>query len=531
MPRILLFLLFSLSAPLFAEIAPESVAVIYNSSLPESKQLAEAYVRKRSIPTDRLVGLELPDKEVIDRDEFDTLLREPLIREFDRRQWWKRTETSGGKKKLLSANVRVMVCVRGVPLKVYHDDTKPSKPGAGTKPDPQEGLRKMMNTASAAVDSELTLLGIEDATPRGALDNPYYKSTTPIGRSNVPIFLVGRIDAPTYGICHRMIDDALASEKTGLWGFAVVDIANKSDPRDPNGDPWFKSAAEHLHSTGIPVLVDRFDATLPSNFPLPPTALYYGWYSLNVNGPFLNKSFRFKRGAIAVHLHSFSAAQLRKGANNWSAPLLVRGAAATLGNTFEPFLHLTHNLEIFNERLLAGFSLVEAAYMAYPVVSWQGVVIGDPLYRPFLHLDGSGEKQESDRIFRALRIAKLRWPSDSDRKDALKKAAARMQSGLMTEALALDYAESGNPAIATTLLRDATTQYTDRSDQLRSELLVVKLDRERKLRAAALQGLRNAVIRYADLPGRVAAQNWLDTLDPPRKPPSKPGASPKSPKK
>jgi len=51
----------------------------------------------------------------------------------------------------------------------------------------------------------------------------------------------------------------------------------------------------------------------------------------------------------------------------------------TLGNVYEPYLQMTHHFDIFQTRLLAGHTVVEAAYMALPVLSWQNVVLGDPL--------------------------------------------------------------------------------------------------------------------------------------------------------
>ncbi|GAA5484621.1 TIGR03790 family protein [Haloferula sargassicola] len=519
--RLLALLAFLATLVSADEIDVNRVVVLFNSRLPESRELAKYYAAQRDIPAEQLLGLELPDKEQISRDEFNSLLRDPLIKEFDRHAWWTRRRLPSGEKQFVATRVRIIACMRGVPSRIFQPEPKEPERKAGEKPDPQANQRRMMMTSSAAVDSELTLLGIPEARLEGPLDNPYFKSMSPIGVAQVPILLVGRIDGPSFDLCRRMIDDAVAVEKTGLWGFGVVDIANKSDPRDPSGDPWFRTAAEDLESKGIPVLVDRFNQTLPDRFPLPPTAIYYGWYAWNVDGPFASKDFRFKRGAVAVHLHSFSAAQLRKGNANWCAPLLARGAAATLGNVFEPFLHLTHHLDIFNDRLLAGNTLIESAYMAMPALSWQGVVLGDPLYRPFAHLDGSGEKQDADRVFRALRIAKMRWKDDAERRLELKKAAVRMKSGEMTEALALECAESSSENLAATLFRDAGNLYKDRSDQLRMELMVVKLDRERKLDDAAKQGLRIAIERYPDLPGRAAAQAWLNVLDPPPKPAGK----------
>ncbi|MBB5353623.1 uncharacterized protein (TIGR03790 family) [Haloferula luteola] len=502
---------FCSAASVFGALNPDQVVILFNRNAADSDTLAKHYAELRDIPATQIVGLDLPDKEQIDRDEYRTQLRDPLAKIFDDRRWWLRNDGPDGKKQLSGLKVRLIVCMRGVPSRIFHNDTQ-ADPEQDAK-DPQASLRRMMMTSSAAVDSELMLLGLENPKTEGPLDNPYFKSTTPIEKAAIPILLVGRIDGPSPEICTRMMDDAVATEKTGLWGFGVVDIANKSAAQDPSGDPWFRTAAKDLREKGFPVLVDRFHPTLPRNFPLPPTALYYGWYDWNVSGPFINPHFHFKRGAIAIHLHSFSAAQLRDAGKNWCAPLLARGAAATVGNTFEPFLHLTHHLDLLNARLLDGFTLIEAATMAMPVVSWQGVVLGDPLYRPFAHLDGTGAKEDDDRVFRALRIAQLRWPDDDLRRRELQKAATRMNNGTMTEALALDFAEGIDANVAVTLLTDATRQYSAPTDQLRTELLKIKLDRERGQLAAAKQGLRAALSRYSQLPEKDAAQVWLDTLE------------------
>ena len=111
-------------------------------------------------------------------------------------------------------------------------------------------------------------------------------------------------------------------------------------------------------------------------------ALYYGWYNEQPAGPFTRSSFKFQRGAVAYHLHSFSAVTVRDPIHQWVGPLLDRGAAATMGNVYEPFLGLTPRIDIFNARLLDGFTFGEAAYMASPALSWMTTVVGDPLYRP-----------------------------------------------------------------------------------------------------------------------------------------------------
>ena len=112
-------------------------------------------------------------------------------------------------------------------------------------------------------------------------------------------------------------------------------------------------------------------------------ALYFGWYSGNAEGPFTLPGFSFPPGAIALHIHSYSAATLRSATAGWCGPLLAHGVTATMGNVFEPYLHLTHRPDLFMRSLARGATLVDAAYFALPVLSWQAVLIGDPLYRPF----------------------------------------------------------------------------------------------------------------------------------------------------
>jgi len=111
--------------------------------------------------------------------------------------------------------------------------------------------------------------------------------------------------------------------------------------------------------------------------------LYFGWYANDLNGPFALPGFQFPPGAIALHLHSYSARTLRSASEAWCGPLVARGVTATVGNVFEPYLQLTHLPHLFLRALARGDSLGDAACYALPALSWQGVLIGDPLYRPF----------------------------------------------------------------------------------------------------------------------------------------------------
>ncbi|RYD65960.1 MAG: TIGR03790 family protein, partial [Verrucomicrobiaceae bacterium] len=401
---------------------PASVAVLYNSTSEDSKALANFYVKVRGIPADNLVGIDLPDTEEISRKDFNDKLVSRLIREYDRRNWWTRGRDQGGNLAPTQSKIRILVCMRGIPSRIA---------GTGPAMPPAPGKQPFSDTTQSAVDSELALLGIEGLPVAGILNNPYFKQEKTAAEARLPMTLVGRIDGPTKDVCAQMIKDAIETEQTGLWGMSVIDLSQKF-PENQEGDPAMERVAKAHRDAGIPVSVDRFPDPLPVNYPLRDVALYFGWYDWNVNGPFVNPNFKFKKGAVAVHLHSFSAAQLRDSTKNWCAPLLAKGAAATLGNVYEPYLPLTHNFDIFNARLMAGYTLVEAAYMSVPVLSWQNIVLGDPLYRPFLHLDGSGEKADADREYRAMHLAFLRWKEDPKQLEAmLREAANRMKSGVL----------------------------------------------------------------------------------------------------
>jgi hypothetical protein len=149
------------------------------------------------------------------------------------------------------------------------------------------------------------------------------------------------------------------------------------------GDRWLQGAVEAMRRQGIPVITDRVEDTWPSGFPVREAAIYYGWYAGRANGPFIEDTTQFMPGAVTLHIHSFSASTLRNPTAAWVAPLLVRGAAVSIGNVYEPYLSLTVNVDVFQERLMAGLSLADAAYAATPVLSWMGIVAGDPLYRPY----------------------------------------------------------------------------------------------------------------------------------------------------
>jgi uncharacterized protein (TIGR03790 family) len=520
----ILLMLCGISPPsLQAMISPDSVALIYNSSVPESRELAEFYREARGIPQENLIGLEMPVSPDISRQDYEIKILHPLRIEFDRRGWWKREADLNGLLIPVSNRIRLLVTLKGVPLRIQ---PQPKQPGEVVK----KSTNPTMGHDESAVDSELAMFGVEGLPVDGVLQNKYFQSKKSIASEDMPyLVLTARIDAPRIATCKRMIRDAIEVEKTGLWGWAYVDIANKY----PQGDKWLESIISRNREAGVPTVVDRFTQTLPKHYPMTEASLYYGWYDWHVNGPFVNPRFKFRKGAVAMHLHSYSAEQLKDAGKNWSGALLEKGAAVTIGNVYEPYLHLTHDMGILHDRLLAGFSWVEACWMAMPVTSWQGVVIGDPLYQPFRHFDGSGETLDPDVEFRAIRVAFIEWMKNPrERERQLEKASGRMRSGVISEAIGLEYLEKHDPFSAANWFRTARLYYINTEDRLRQDLHLAAIDRVAGRKDLALKGLRDAQIRYGPISESAAITDWLKILDPPPKPMEpKPPKEAKAPKK
>ncbi len=493
-------------------ISPKEILVVYNTADPDSEKLAEAYRDARALPDSRLLGLDLPLKQDITRGEYEKALVAPMRKFMDENELWTRGPDTQGLTVPTVNMIRVVLLMRGVPLRITPSPAPANPESDGTTP-PADPISPR---DEASVDSELSMFGIEGLPAKGVLKNAFYDSKVSLAETNAPyLVLTSRIDAPTYAICKRMIDDAVATEKTGLWGRAYVDIANKF----PEGDKWLEEIVAVNRKTGIPTVTDRFNDTFPKNYPMTDAALYYGWYDWNVSGPFLNTGFLFRPGAVAIHLHSFSGQQLTDAHQNWCAPLLVRGAAATVGNVYEPYLHLTHHFDILHDRLLKGWTLAEAAWAAMPVASWQGIVLGDPLYRPYRHINGTGNNRLQDRDYRALRAASRQWPDDDTlRRQKLSAAAEKLKSGSLAEGLAMDFRESKDLESAKLWIKKAREFFPDRPNKLRQDLQLVSILRESDQNREAIQELRAAKATYVALPEAESVSGWLDILDPPPPP-------------
>jgi uncharacterized protein (TIGR03790 family) len=460
-----LILLTTISALAEKPLAPATI-VIFNKDVPESAELAKFYAQKRGIDRDHLIGLSISRTEEINRDEYDGMIRNPLRAIFKERGWWKLNEPRGGPVTVMSNSIRFVAVIKGVPLKIRQAADYP-----GDKP----GVPPLANRNDASVDSEIAALGGFSNQISGPLPNPYFQSYRSMTEAeSSAMLLVCRLDAPQAATVRRMITDAVETEKTGLWGRAYIDGAHNSSNGLDLGDRWLAQARDQLHKVGVPLIFEDTPDVFPASYPMTDCALYYGWYSERMVGPFTQPDFQFPPGAIAVHIHSFSASTLHDENANWAGPLLSKGAAATIGNVYEPYLQLTAHLDVFNDRLLHGFTFAESAYMASPVLSWMSVMVGDPLYRPYaawLGLDEKGaEKQSNDwSAYHDFAVKNGSLGADEYRA-AAKRFAVRTRNAPMLEDIGLLEADAKNYVGASGCFDLARTLYTKRDDILRAVL-------------------------------------------------------------
>ncbi|MGD0815742.1 MAG: TIGR03790 family protein [Verrucomicrobiota bacterium] len=374
---------FSLSGVVLPAAEPgDAVVVVYNSQMPESKQVADHYVARRHVPENQVVGLNLTTNEMMTRSEYRNQLENPLLHFLEAKKLLtfepETVGTDGGTRKLKEAKIRYAVLCYGVPLKIWEDGT--------LKEHGEEKLPEVFRRNGAAVDSELCLLPWTNAHRMlaGFTANPVYGATNAaLLAPSRGLLMVARLDGPDAAIAGALVDKAMEAESNGLWGRAYFDMLGQTNGALKQGDDWIGFAALASSDYGFETVVDDKPETFSAGFPMSQIALYAGWYARDVCGPFAQSNVEFMPGAFAYHLHSFSAYTLRHATNYWCGPLLADGAAATMGCVEEPYLVGTPNVGIFFARWLAGFTFGEAAYASQAMLSWQTTVIGDPLYRPF----------------------------------------------------------------------------------------------------------------------------------------------------
>lgn len=400
--KILLHVITSIFAIFHAVVScaasADEVLVVVNKRMSGAKDIARYYMEKRNIPADHLVVTSTTLNEVMERDEFIDKLREPL------RQKIKSLESE--------TKIYGVVLIYGVPLKVLPpaldwDSEEKLQELKMERAELQKAegentsrlgiLTNLITSLSgrdkrASVDSELMLAKVEEYNLAGWVANPYFvgfqaDQHKKQGLRKDDVLLVSRLDGPDAETVYRLIDDALAAERKGLEGVAYFD-ARWPMPKNEKLTgyaQWDHSLhiASQVVKQRMEVQLDERDALFPPGS-APNAALYCGWYSL---ARYID-SFTWVQGAVGYHIASAECSTLRKQESQvWCMQMLKRGIAATIGPVYEPYVQGFPLPEVFFAALTGGYmNLGESYLISLPFISWQMILVGDPLYMPFAQI-------------------------------------------------------------------------------------------------------------------------------------------------
>jgi uncharacterized protein (TIGR03790 family) len=399
----------------------ENVAVVINDESPESQRVGEHYVRARKVPETNVIRIRMSPAQTITRAAYSASIEGPIAAAL-RRQG-------------LQDRILFIVLTKGVPLRIV-----------GT-----EGLEG----TGASVDSELTLLYRrmvgQEVTLGGRVANPYYLAGAPTAKAepfshrNHDIYLVTRLDAFTVDEALALIDRAAAPSTQGR----VVLDQRAGVLNNPAPDTWLAEAGGRLNDLGFADRVVLEQTRTPARN-IEQVIGYSSWASNDPQNLARQSEMRFVPGAVVATFGGADARTFLEPPAEWSpsgnwqnkatwfggAPtsligdLIREGATGVAGHVADPYLQSSTRPQILFPAYLGGFTLAEAFYLAMPHLSWQTVVVGDPLCRPF-----SGK---------TLRAAEIEDATDADTELPglfAKRRLARLQTVL-----------KGAPARAVTLL-------------------------------------------------------------------------------
>jgi uncharacterized protein (TIGR03790 family) len=338
----------------------DRVLLVVNDSSPLSRNIGEYYARRRALPFKNICHLKSTSQEEITRDEYDRQIARP-IGDFLRK---------GG----LQESIYYIVTTAGVPLKI-----------TGTSG---------MSGNYAAVDSELALLYSDLATGKphaldGGIPNPFYgKRDRAFSHPEFPIYLVTRLAAYDFDGVKALIERSLAAANRGKF---ILDLRGNDDEA---GDDWLRNAAILLPKDRV-VLED----TIQPIYDQTDVIGYAGWGSNDRHHDRRFPGFHWLPGGIVTEYVSTDGRTFQKPPDKWTpsqqwstpsawfanspqtmlADYLLEGATGGSGHVYEPYLGMTPRPDLLLPAYYSGRKLAESYYLAIPALSWQNIVVGDPL--------------------------------------------------------------------------------------------------------------------------------------------------------
>jgi uncharacterized protein (TIGR03790 family) len=336
---------------------PANVLLVVNDNSSVSRSIGEYYARRRSVPLKNVCRIRTSTEEEIPRTAFAAEIAPPIVNCLK----------SNG----LTEQVLYVVTTLGVPLRI-----------AG---------KQGMDGDVASVDSELTLLYSDMRQPHreaGSIPNPFFgKRDARFTHPEFPIYLVTRLAAYDFEGVKAMIDRSFQAANRGKF---VIDLKSLDDTE---GNDWLRNAAVLLPKDRV-----VFDESSTVLYGQPDVIGYAGWGSNDPNRHKRFPGFRWLPGAISTQFVSSDGRTFRRPPEDWNisdwgspqlwfagspqsltADLLLEGATGASGHVAEPYLTMTPRPDYLFPAYYHGRNLAESYYLAIRSLSWQNIVVGDPL--------------------------------------------------------------------------------------------------------------------------------------------------------
>src|SRR5665213_228955 len=336
-----------------------NVLLVVNDASRLSRETGQYYASRRGVPPRNICHIRTAETEEVERARYDREIADAIGACLTQKQ--------------LTEQILYIVTTGGIPLKIPGSDG--------------------MAGDSASVDSELTLLysDLKQGTAHpiaGPLLNPFFgRRDAKFAHPQFPMYLVTRLEAYDLEGVKAIIDRSLHAANQGKF---VIDMKS---PEPPAGDSWLRQAANLLPKDRV-----IFDDSEKVIYDQTGVIAYAGWGSNDPNRHRRFLGFHWLPGAIATEFVSTNARTFQKPPDSWTigswsqkqlwfagapqtltADYLREGATAATGHVYEPYLAMTPHPEYLLPAYYSGRNLAESYYMSIRALSWQNIVIGDPL--------------------------------------------------------------------------------------------------------------------------------------------------------
>lgn len=340
-----------------------NVALVINENSALSRRLGSFYADWHHLDPSQVCRVSMREEEEISRADYQRMIATPLAECLKRTNRIEKTY--------------YIILTQGIPIRISG--------GAA---------RDVRNFEGASVDSELAFLYLtlhgRTVPLAGPLENPYFRQKEqPFSHPAFPIYLVTRLAGYSFEDARRAVERCRGARNIGK---VVIDL--KAD-NDEQGNDWLRNTA---------ILLPEQRVILETTIAVVDWAKHvigYGSWGSNDRQRQSRKSgLEWLPGAIAAEFVSTNARTFKMPPLIWTLgkwtdkssyfagspqsmilDYIWEGVSGVSGYVDEPYLLYTARPDQLFPAYLSGRNLAESYYLSLPVLSWQSLIVGDPLCR------------------------------------------------------------------------------------------------------------------------------------------------------